>query len=325
MPDRGRSRLPFTTRRQPSLADLTPTWRQARPARIAAALEISQRRSAGGWCVVGARGDLGRRRSVTRTVAGHEIALWRAGDGTVRATPGACPHMGSLLADCPVINGTLVCRWHGMPLGDGEPGWDPVPAVDDGALLWVRVPGLDDGAPSDAPVSMSRPPMAQSISSVIAVRGECAPVDVIANRLDPWHGAWFHPYAFSHLEVDDDASTPTQLVVDVTFRLSRTVGVPVRATFSCPDSRTIVMEIVEGEGVGSVVETHATPLTGPDAASPVTVVTELVVAHSTRAGFAAVRGLSPVVRALMRHTSRRLWVDDLAYAERRSLLRRRAR
>ena len=28
---------------------------------------------------------------------------------------------------------------------------------------------------------------------------------MIANRLDPWHGAWFHPYAFSHLVVDDSA------------------------------------------------------------------------------------------------------------------------
>jgi hypothetical protein len=37
--------------------------------------------------------------------------------------------------------------------------------------------------------------------------GICEPEDVIANRLDPWHGSWFHPYAFSHLVVDDDASS----------------------------------------------------------------------------------------------------------------------
>ena len=86
---------------------------------------------------------------------------------------------------------------------------------------------------------------------------------MIANRLDPWHGAWFHPYAFCHLTVDDAASDEHRLVVDVTFRLSRTWGVPVRAEFSCPDARTIVMRIVEGEGTGSVVETHATP-TGVD-------------------------------------------------------------
>ena len=73
------------------------------------------------------------------------------------------------------------------------------------------------------------------------------PEDVIANRLDPWHGSWFHQYTFSHIVVDDDASNDHLLVVDVTFRLTRTWGVPVRAEFSCPDSRTIVMHITEGE------------------------------------------------------------------------------
>ena len=51
------------------------------------------------------------------------------------------------------------------------------------------------------------------------------PEDVIANRLDPWHGSWFHQYTFSHIVVDDDASNDHLLVVDVTFRLTRTWGV----------------------------------------------------------------------------------------------------
>ena len=40
------------------------------------------------------------------------------------------------------------------------------------------------------------------------------------------------------------------------------VGVPVIAEFISPGPRTIVMRIIEGEGAGSVVETHATPI-GP--------------------------------------------------------------
>ena len=45
------------------------------------------------------------------------------------------------------------------------------------------------------------------------------------------------------------------------------------------------MRIVDGEGTGSVVETHATPLgTGPDGL-PRTAVLEAVVAHSDRPGF----------------------------------------
>jgi Domain of unknown function (DUF5914) len=146
---------------------------------------------------------------------------------------------------------------------------------------------------------------------------------VIANRLDPWHGSWFHPYAFSHLVVDDEASDEHVLVVDVAFRLSRTWGVPVRAEFTCPDSRTIVMHITEGEGAGSVVETHATPLgIGPDG-RPRTMVTEATIAYSDRAGFQVARWLSPLLRPGIRRTARKLWVDDLAYAERRYELRQR--
>lgn len=321
-PPRGRPSVPLTLRRQPDLADLPPTWRQATPARIRAALDVARSRSAGGWFVVGASADLGAARSRVRTVAGREIALWRAADGSVRASGGACPHLGALLSDCPVIDGNLVCPWHGFRLGDGEPGWIPIRALDDGALLWVHLPGIDD-VEAPAPTRLVRPALDRSICSVVSLRGTCTPDDVMANRLDPWHGAWFHPYAFSHLVVDDAASSAAELVVDVTFRLGRRIGVPVRARFWCPDARTVVMEIIEGEGLGSVVETHATPLTPPGDRAPVTVVTELVVAHSSRAGFVAARRLAWVVRPLMRQASRRLWVDDLAYAERRSLLRRR--
>jgi Domain of unknown function (DUF5914) len=67
-----------------------------------------------------------------------------------------------------------------------------------------------------------RPPLSESVSAVISKPGTCEREDVIANRLDPWHGSWFHPYAFSHLVVDDDASNDQVLVADVTFRLSRT-------------------------------------------------------------------------------------------------------
>ncbi len=161
------------------------------------------------------------------------------------------------------------------------------------------------------------------MSAVIAHPGRCEPQDVIANRLDPWHGSWYHPYAFSHLVVDDAASDDATLVVDVTFRLSRTWGVPVRATFTCPDTRTIVMHITEGEGAGSVVETHATPL-GLDAEGrPLTMVTEATIAYSDRTGFSVARWLAPVLKPAIRRTARQLWVDDLAYAERRYDLRQR--
>ena len=302
---------------------LRSTWKQARPGRIRASFDVAQSLDPGGWYVVGRSGDVGTSRSVTRTVAGREIVLWRDESGTLMAGPGTCPHLGALLDDCEVIRGDVVCRWHGMALGgDGLSGWKPVVAHDDGVLAWVRLPTSGE-TPTDRPTLTARPPLDASIAAVIEIPGVCEPEDIIANRLDPWHGSWFHPYAFSHLVVDDDATSDQALVVEVAFRLSRTWGVPVRAEFTCPDSRTIVMHITEGEGTGSLVETHATPLgLGPDG-RPRTMVTEATIAYSDRPGFQVARWLSPLVRPGIRHTARKLWVDDLAYAERRYELRQR--
>jgi hypothetical protein len=81
------------------------------------------------------------------------------------------------------------------------------------------------------------------------------------------------------------------------------------------------MCIVEGEGAGSVVETHATPL-GPGAdGRPRTAVIEAVVARSDRPGFAHTVRARPVLAPIMRMTANRLWRDDLIYAERLFALR----
>jgi nitrite reductase/ring-hydroxylating ferredoxin subunit len=302
---------------------MTSTWRLARPARIARALQAAQAQNSGGWFVAGTSTDVGRMESVARTIAGREVVFWRTSDGSLVAGPGACPHLGALLDRCPVLDGTMYCRWHGLgftPVGDST--WSPFRAYDDGVLIWVGLPTTGEVA-TERPTLPARPPLGQSVSAVIAHPGVCEPQDVIANRLDPWHGSWFHPYAFSHLVVDDDASDEHVLVVDVTFRLSRTWGVPVRAEFSCPDARTVVMRIVDGEGTGSVVETHATPLGADAGGRPLTMVTEATIAYSDRSGFRMARWMSPILKPGIRRTARRLWVDDLAYAERRYELRRR--
>lgn len=318
-----RSRIPIARVPQPRENMMSSTWRQARPGRIAAALAASQAQNSGGWFVAGVSGDVGHTASMARTIAGREVTFWRTGDGRLVAGPGMCPHLGALLADCPVLDGTMYCRWHGLAFTpEGDRNWSPYRAFDDGVLIWVRLPTPGE-TPTDRPALPPRPPLADSVTAVVHEPGRCEPQDVIANRLDPWHGSWFHPYAFSHLSVDDEASDDHGLVVDVTFRLNRTWGVPVRAEFTCPDTRTIVMRIVAGEGTGSVVETHATP-TGVDAeGQPVTMMTEATIAYSDRPGFAVARWLAPLLKPSIRRTARRLWVDDLAYAERRYELRRR--
>jgi nitrite reductase/ring-hydroxylating ferredoxin subunit len=316
-------RIPITRLPQPRVERMAPTWRMAKPGRIARSLDLALSQNSGGWFVAGVSGDVGRDKSVTRTIAGREIVLWRDSGGELVAGPGACPHLGALLDRCAVVDGTLFCRWHGLALdSQGDASWKPYVAHDDGVLIWVRLPTAGE-EPTERPSLPPRPPQSASVAAVMVEPGRCQPEDVIANRLDPWHGAWFHPYAFSHLDVDDEASDETHLVVDVAFRLSATWGVPVRAEFSCPDARTIVMRIIEGEGVGSVVETHATPLGVDEAGDPVTMITEATIAYSERPGFQVARWMGALVKPAMKRTARKLWVDDLAYAERRYELRMR--
>ncbi|MFD5799867.1 DUF5914 domain-containing protein [Streptomyces sp. NPDC127020] len=316
---------PLRRRGRSDWATQTPTWRQARPALIDDALKRASARPSGNWFVVGASRDVRTGgRPCGRTVGGTEVVLWRSETGELRAGPGACPHLGAPLRESRVVCGTLVCHWHGLAL-DGGPfaGWEPFPVHDDGVLVWVRLDAVGGEEPSERPVVPERPAPGGGVDAVFTAVGGCEPQDVVANRLDPWHGSWFHPYSFVDLTVarpplgdEDDA-----FVVDVSFRVTGRLVVPVRAEFTAPEPRTVVMRITEGEGSTSVVETHATPLTAEGAARPRTAVVEAVVAASDRRGFALARAAAPVLRPLMRRTAGRLWRDDLAYAERRWALR----
>ncbi|GGW47361.1 DUF5914 domain-containing protein [Streptomyces griseoloalbus] len=323
----GRRRLPLSLRRHAvPWEQQRPTWREARPAVIAGALKRAQARPSGNWYVVGASRDVRGDRPLARTVAGQEVVAWRDGAGRPVAGPGICPHLGAPLRDSPVRCGTLVCHWHGLAL-DGVPfaGWEPFPAHDDGVLLWVRLDAVGGEPPLDAPVVPRRPAPARALTAVYAGVGTCEPEDVVANRLDPWHGAWFHPYTFVDLTVagapDGSHGSEDGFTVDVSFKVAGRLVVPVRAVFTAPGPRTVVMRITEGEGVGSVVETHATPLGTDERGRPRTAVVEAVMAASGRPGFALARGAAPLLRPLVRAAAGRLWRDDLAYAERRWSLR----
>lgn len=309
-----------------------PTYAGAKPALIEAALKRAQGRPSGNWFVLGASLDIRRGRPYGVTIAGTELVAWRDEGGRLIVGPGACPHLGAPLSQAAVDCGELVCRWHGLRVsGHGGGGWRALPGYDDGVLAWVRLDAAGAEPPLAEPVVPARPLLSHAVHAVATLVGVCEPEDIVANRLDPWHGGWFHPYFFRSLSVlsapaevagaevaqDDD----DRFVVSVTFRAAPGLGVPVRAEFTCPEPRTVVMQVTEGEGLGSVVETHATPLgRGPDG-RPRTAVTEAVVAHSGRRGFALARLASPALRPAIRRAAARLWRDDLAYAERRYRLR----
>jgi nitrite reductase/ring-hydroxylating ferredoxin subunit len=307
-----------------------PTYRSASVALIEGAVKRATLRPTGNWFVFAASRQVRGDRPLGVDVAGVELVAWRLDDGRLRVGPGACPHLGAPLASARVDCGKLICRWHGLAIGgdDERFGWSAYPSHDDGLLCWVRLDHLGGEAPLPAPLVPQRP-RGTTVDAVATMVGSCEPIDVVANRLDPWHGAWFHPYSFSDLEVvsaPHDLDVPEEddrLVVDVTFRLGGPLGVPVRAEFVCPGPRTVVMRIIDGEGVGSVVETHATPLAPDRDGVPRTAVIEATVAASDRPGFRFVQGAAGALRPAMRWAAARLWKDDLAYAERRFQLRNR--
>jgi len=326
------SRFPLRVFRTPPWERQRPTFADADPAVIGAAYRRARQRPWGNWYVVGASREIPSARPVGRTVDGAEVVLWRDTAGRLLGGPGACPHLGAPLAAAVVDGDRLRCRWHGLALGGadgGSPvgGWCPLPVHDDGVLAWVRLDRLGGQPPTDRPLVPERPE-GGVLAAVATVIGRCQPRDVVRNRLDPWHGAWFHPYSFANLRVLDappiDPDLPEErdvFTLEVTFRLAGRVGVPVVASFGCPGPRTVVMRILDGEGSGSVVETHATPVgVGTDGA-PRTAVVEAVVACSGRPGFAVARAMSPLVRPAMAWAARRLWRDDIAYAERTYSLR----
>ena len=290
-------------------ADGTPDWVQANPRFIERASQAAQSRSGGGWVVLDASRritDAPRRFDV----AGQEWVVWRDQVGQVNVAPNACPHMGARLSDGFCEHGKVVCPWHGLALKERRGAWTPMPAHDDGVLVWARL--LQDEVPSDAPVVPAR--AAHVLEGTLRVDAKCEPEDVVANRLDPWHGAHYHPHSFARLRVLD--ASEERIDVRVTYRAFGTFGVEVDCTFEAPTRRSIVMTITGGEGIGSVVETHATPI----ATGRCTII-ESTLVSSERPGVQNARLLSRMIRPIIEKRAGKLWVEDIAYAERRYEMR----
>jgi phenylpropionate dioxygenase-like ring-hydroxylating dioxygenase large terminal subunit len=305
----GRSLPPIAGSHDPT--DAQPDWVQANPRFIDRSLQRALARPGGGWYVVDAS------RAITDgprpyVLDGHEYVAWRA-DGKAQVAPDVCPHMGAQLSCGQVQGGALVCPWHGLRLGpEGHGPWKPVPTHDDGVLVWAQLDGAE--SPTDGPVLPPRPD--RFVAGVVRAEATCEPRDILANRLDPWHGVHFHPHSFTSLQVLD--ANEDVLWLRVGYKVAGPFCVEVDCTFHCPDRRTIVMTITDGDGAGSVVETHATPV-GPGR----TAMVEATLAASDRPGFRLARAAGRWIRPIIERRARRLWEDDLAYAERRYALRTR--
>jgi phenylpropionate dioxygenase-like ring-hydroxylating dioxygenase large terminal subunit len=295
---------------EPLASSSDPDWQQANPGAIARTLERALERPHGNWYVVEASRRITEKPRRFR-ISGRDMVAWRA-DGEMMMAPDACPHLGASLAGGCARNGNLICPWHGLALGkDGHGAWKPFPVHDDGVLTWVRLGKADPAVPT--PVLPERPSV--FIEGVVRLEAHCDTADIIANRLDPWHGVHFHPYSFAGLKVlaiDDDSIT-----VRVAKRMVGRLVVETDAIFFSPEPRSIVMTILEGEGKGSVVETHAAPIEAGR-----TAIVEATLATSDREGFRHSLKLQRFIRPFIERSARRLWIDDAAYAERLYELRK---
>ena len=291
-----------------------PDWQQASPAWIDKALEHALAKPGGGWFVLDGADKIGDG-PAKYTVLGEELVVWRD-RGRVHAAPAACPHMGADLSEGCLKDGRLACPWHDLTLGpEGHGAWAPLPVHDDGVLVWVQ---MESAGESPTPVPIQAPRPRTYLSGVIRMEGACEAQDVVANRLDPWHGAHYHPHSFTRLQLLEQ--TLDKITVRVAYRVVGPIEVLVDASFHSPDPRSIVMTIEDGDGSGSLVATHATPIEPGRSA-----VIEATIASSDRPGFEyAVQWGQSITRHFIEQRAAKLWVEDLAYAERRYALRQRA-
>ena len=171
-----------------------PTYREADPGVIRAAVARAQCRPSGNWFAFAASSQIATK-AWGITVGEVEIVAWRGVDGALRVAPRACPHLGADLATAVVGCGTLVYPWHGLRLSDQSRGaWQP--AHGPRRRCPRRRPQRGAHRRSDHP----GPPPSPRLAALARLEGVCEPCDVVANRLDPWHGAWFHPYSFTRVE-----------------------------------------------------------------------------------------------------------------------------
>jgi isorenieratene synthase len=281
-----------------------PDWKQCDPAFIRRALDKALERPSGGWYVVDATRSLTDQPRRIQ-INGEELVACRL-DGAPMVARHACPHLGGPLSRGNIRDGKLVCPWHGLRVPSPSHGhWQPLKTYDDGVLTWVRM-GPEEHATA-VPILPVRPKI--FIDSVIRREANCEAGGILANRLDPWHGAHYHPHTFARLKVTE--VTLDLLRIRVAYRVWGRLCIEVDATFHSPEPRTIVMTIVDGEGAGSVVETHSAPVAAGRSA-----VIEAALATSDRPAFRYALKAARFIRPLMARAAHKLWIEDVAYAER---------
>lgn len=271
---------------------------------------------AGQWYVAAFSEALKPGATLVKTIADQEIVFWRTPVDTreVQAASAVCPHWGGPLGGGAVdAGGTLTCPWHGWQFRNGYCVQRPrlqLPrylAHDDGILLWVRLPW--DIADVTMPPLQERPPHSLSFWFDIAIDSDVYHIQ--ENYLDFLHPAEYHTTVFNqcaYLGREGEIN-----LVELGYKMPFGKSMITRTRVWAPTPFQVRNEVYEGLGVGTVIESHITPL-----AADRSIIHEI---YHVPASVVPDKGW-PFMRYFMKRSARRIRQEDSIFSARRYALRK---
>ena len=124
---------------------------------------------------------------------GRSLVVWRAGDRAARRAQRLPAHGRAARRRPRARAAGCVCPWHGLALGARGPRALAAAADATTTACCSGCASTPATTSRDRRCRSCRSARARFIDSVIRVEAACDPRDVLANRLDPWHGVHFHP------------------------------------------------------------------------------------------------------------------------------------
>jgi len=166
------------------------------------------------WYVACMPGEIDEK-PLGRRICGERIVFFRGPDGAVAAVDDWCPHRGAPLSLGRVVEGRLVCGYHGLEMGcDGKPiampgqrvrGFPPVrtyPVVERHGFVWVWA-----GDPAQAePARIHRLHWAEDPEWAYGggvYHVECDYRLMIDNLMDLTHETYVHATSIGQKEIDE--------------------------------------------------------------------------------------------------------------------------
>ena len=172
-----------------------PTYRDAQPAVIDAAMVRHRRPGRAATGSVRRQRQHRPQRPARHLGGGVELSRGAAAERALQSVPGTCPHLGADLS-----TGTGGAAVHSSARGT-DCAWTAA-ANSAGSRIRRTTTACSPGCGSigvggeeqrgDCRYLRARPAGA-TLHAVTRLVGTCEPRDIVANRLDPWHGAWYPP------------------------------------------------------------------------------------------------------------------------------------